>query len=419
MSSKSSPIRGSAHRPGWPAFLCCGLFLLAAAALAHGTKGQQAAASAPTVRFVHGGNAAEVPMELAGNAVFVPAQFGQGRPSGWLLDTGSQCTIVNGTAASQAKASDDQPSPVLSLPGVGIHGLHPTVHSLQALGPWYGQRVNGVIGDDVLLHLVVELDYARRSIELYEPAPYHQPRHFKKFGVRWIDGLPTVRAKLRLAGRAVAGNFVLNTSASGGILVSSAFLKANRMYPFAGKKVPGSIVTASGVREVSLTRGEGLELGSWYVTHPIVAIGKSLAAPATKEDRAKRKKQLNGIAGWIGGQILRKFRVILDFPSRRVLLLPNNQFIFPIEADASGATIIAAGPSLEQYEVRRIASGSPAAAAGLMPGDRITVIDSEPTSQLTLAQVRRMLSRPGHTVVLGVERLGHHVRIVLHLRRRL
>lgn len=412
-------MRSSAHRPAWLAVLCCGGFLLAAAALAHGTKGQQTAASAPALHFAHGGNAAEIPMELAGNAVFVPVQCNQGRPSSWLLDSGSPGTVVSGAAASQAITGDDRPSPVLSLPGVGIHGLQPAVHSLQALGPWYGQRVNGVIGDDVLAHLVVELDYARRSIELYEPAAYHEARHFKKLGVHWIDGLPTVRAKLRLAGRAVTGNFVLNTGASGGILVSSAFLEANRMYPFAGKTISGSIVAASGEREVLLARGEWLELGSWQVTQPIVAIEQSRATPAAEENGEERKEQLKGIAGWIGGQILRKFRLVLDFPSRRILLLPNSTFIFPIEANASGATIIAAGPSLDQYEVRRIASGSPAAVARLLPGDRITVIDSEPTSQLTLSQVRRMLSRSGHTVVLGVERLGHHVRIVLHLRRRL
>lgn len=419
MSKGFNPIHNGVRRPAWPAVLCCGALLLAAAALAHGTKRQQATASAPTLRFGHGGNAAEIPMELAGNAVFVPVQFNQGRPSSWLLDTGSPGTIANGTAASQTTTGDVQPSPVLSLPGVGIYGLHPAVRSLQVLGPWYGQRINGVIGDDLLAHLVVELDYARRSIELYEPAPYHQPRHFKKLDVRWIDGLPTVRAKLRLGGRTVAGNFVLNTGASGGILVSREFLEANRMFPFAGKTIPGSIVAASGEQKVSLARGEWLELGSWQVNQPIVAIERSWAVPAGEEDRERRKGKSDAVAGWIGGQILRKFRLILDFPSLRILLLPNSRFIFPIEADASGATITAAGPSLEQFEVRRIASGSPAAAAGMMPGDRITVIDSESTSELTLAQIRRMLSRPGHTVVLGVERLGHHVRIVLHLRRRL
>lgn len=421
MRKPPSPIRRARRLRLAPAVFRSATFLLAVASLALAASRQKPAASAPTLRFGRGGNAAEIPMELAANAVFVPVQVNHGRPSNWILDTASPRTIVD-TAAAPAGFGEVESSPVLSVPGLEILGADPAVHSFETLGPWYGLRVRGVIGDDLLARLVAVLDYDRLSIELYEPAVYHAPRHTEKLDVRWIDGLPTVRAKLRLGGHTVDGDFALNTGGSAGVLVSSEFLSAKRMYPFEAKTIPGTIVEAEGERAVALARGEWIELGSSRISQPIVAIEPSEAAPGAGGSegvtpKKRKEKEKRSIAGWIGGEILRKFRVVLDFPNRRILLVPNRKFIFPIEADASGATITAAGPSLGECEVRSVASGSPAAEAGLLPGDRIAVINSEQASDLTLDQIRDLLSQAGESPVLSVVRLGRRVRIQVHLRK--
>jgi hypothetical protein len=416
MSKPPSP-----SRRGLPAIWCLGAFLcaMAVAALARGTRRQQPASPGPALHFAHGGNAAEVPMELASNAVFVPVRVAQGLPSSWLLDTGSPRTFA-APAVYPGPSGDGQSLPVLSLPGLDFLRAGVAVQSFSSLGAWYGHRVSGVIGDDLLSRLVAQLNYSRRSIELYDPGSYHPPSHTKKLDVRWVGGLPTVRTKLRLGGRTVQGDFVLNTGGNAGVFVSSAFLAANRMYPYAGQTIPGTVFAASGKQAVSLARGEWLDFGSWHITMPVVAIGQpGQAAPAAGKSKKKARGKTPPIAGWIGGRILRKFRIVLDFPGHRILLAPNNRFIFPIEADASGATIVAAGPSLDNYEVREVAAGSPAAAAGLLPGDRIVVINGESVSDFTLDQVRDLFSQAGDTPVLSVLRLGRRVRIRLELHKRL
>jgi hypothetical protein len=390
------------------------ILVLAAFGLALAAHSQRSAPPIPKLTFAHGGNAAEVPMELASNAVFVPVRIGEGRSLSWLLDTGSPNTTPDAAIYAQSSASRSANLPVLSLPGLEIREAALTTHSFDSLGLWYGQRVSGVIGDDVLDHLVVQLDYARRSIELYDPAAYAEPHHAEKLTVQWIDGLPTLHAAVRFGGRTVEGDFVLNTGGGAAVAVSPAFLATKRMYPYRGKTIPGTIFSASGDEAVALVHGEWLQLGHSRVSLPPVAIEN--ATPAAPGAGVRKLKGKQVLAGWIGGAILRKFELVLDFPKDRVLLAPNRDFVFPIEADASGATVTAAGPSLDQFEVHAVTPGSPAAEAGLEPGDQIAWVDNDPASSLTLDELREILSRPGHSPILVVRRLDKEQKIQLHLR---
>ncbi len=422
MSCPHNPIR-SARRIRLSLVLLGSIaFLLdtTVAGWAHGARRKQASVSGLTLRFAHGGSAAEVPLELSSNAVFVPVRLDRGLPSGWLFDTGSRRTMAAPAAHSESATREGGSAPVLFLSGLRILGLAPGARSLKPLGPWYGRRVHGVIGDDLLTRIVAQIDYSNRSIQLYEPASYHPPRYVRKLDVRWIDGLPTVRARLRLGGRTVDGNFVLNTGGNAGVVVSEVFLVSHKMYPYKGKTIPRTIFEASGEQSVLLARGQWFQFGRWRVDGPLVAIEGGGVSPGTEgKGKQGRKDENRDFAGWIGGQILRKFQLVLDFPAHRIFLAPNDKFIFPIEADASGATIIAAGPSLDQFEIRGTVTGSPAAAAGLIPGDQILVIDGEPASNFSLDQVRELFCQAGHTPVMSVLRLGRKVRIVLHLRKQL
>jgi hypothetical protein len=237
----------------------------------------------------------------------------------------------------------------------------------------------------------------------------------EKLPIRWIDGLPAVQAHLRLGGRTVQGDFALNTAGGAGVVVTPAFLAANRMYPYRGETIPSTIFSAAGEQNVSLTRGEWLQLGHARVAGPLVAIEGPATAPSGA--RVRKGKGRNAVDGWIGGQILRKFVLVLDFPHNRVFFVPNRDFVFPMAADASGATVVAAGPSLDRFEVRAVRPGSPAAQAGLEPGDEITWVDTDSASSLSLDELRALLSRPGHSPVLVVRRLGRQLKIQLHLRQ--
>jgi carboxyl-terminal processing protease len=87
---------------------------------------------------------------------------------------------------------------------------------------------------------------------------------------------------------------------------------------------------------------------------------------------------------------------------------------------ASGEAGIGAALTLVKGEVKVISprDGSPAAEAGVKPGDLILAIDKEPTFELTLAEVEQKLHGPvGSVVKLTLERSGEKAPIKLTLKR--
>jgi S1-C subfamily serine protease len=67
--------------------------------------------------------------------------------------------------------------------------------------------------------------------------------------------------------------------------------------------------------------------------------------------------------------------------------------------------------------VETVAAGSPAAEAGIIPGDEIVSADGVAASQKLLGELRERLRKPGERVVLVVRRGGEERKIEIVTRR--
>ncbi len=121
--------------------------------------------------------------------------------------------------------------------------------------------------------------------------------------------------------------------------------------------------------------------------------------------------------GLVGGEVLRRFKVTVDYASSQVTLEPNQSFGEPFEFDMSGMSLAAQGDDLREYRVRSVIRGTPAALAGIAPGDIVLAIDDRPARDMTLTEVRRLFKQPDRDVVLDLKRLGRSVRARLQTRR--
>ena len=85
----------------------------------------------------------------------------------------------------------------------------------------------------------------------------------------------------------------------------------------------------------------------------------------------------------MGGDILRRFKVIFDYTRKRMILEPNSQFDESFEYDMSGISLTAEGRDYKILRVGRVFEDTPAAEAGLRDGDQILAVDGKPSSELT------------------------------------
>src|SRR5207237_892827 len=108
--------------------------------------------------------------------------------------------------------------------------------------------------------------------------------------------------------------------------------------------------------------------------HPITNFSTAKAGILAQSD----------MAGIIGGEILRRFTVIFDYPRKQLILEPNARFAEPYDFDMSGLMVTAHGDDLKTFRVHHVISPSPAYDSGLRVGDVITAIDGQPAADLSL-----------------------------------
>jgi len=113
----------------------------------------------------------------------------------------------------------------------------------------------------------------------------------------------------------------------------------------------------------------------------------------------------------IGGEVLKRFILTLDYRKLTVTLTPNSAFDLPDYWDRSGVFLINTGA----VTIMDVRPATPAARAGLVKGDAIVSVNG--SSGLSLREVRDLFrSKPGtveHLVVKSKDGATHDVTFTL------
>jgi hypothetical protein len=359
------------------------------------------------VQFAFGGNAAEVPAEFLENLIFLPVRVNDSQPSLFELDSTAAASSMDPTRAAELGLTSLQ-NPVLHLPGLEFSLVTLPELARQNFAAQIGRPYQGTLGNDFLGSVVVEIDYGRQTVRLYDARAYKYSGVGTSLPLTFAGGLPLVRAKMELPGqKAREGEFIVNTALHAAIHISEGFAETHRVFSAHMKTAQASDPQISNGENIALGRVKEMQIGPYRVESAIVAISpKSLIGEPEKN-----------VAGTIGAGILRRFTVIFDFPHEQMILAPNFQFAEYEEEDMSGLTLIAKGPGLKAFEVLAVQPATPAAEAEIQKGDIIAGIDEEAAADLTLASIRSLFRQVGHRYKLVIERNGQTLQVSMQMRR--
>lgn len=365
---------------------------------------------------------ATVPFERHGGLVFIPVRVNGGPPLNFALETGAAPSVLDRDAAARlgvASSGGDMvsgagagaepygvvPDATLDLAAVQSRGASLIVTPLRDLGRFTGHPVDGLLGLDFIRRYSIVVDFEATTLTLYDPAAFVSSAAGARVPVAVSSsGHAMLDAAVILAdGRAVDGRFALDTGASPSAVIAASFVRQHGLVEAVGRTTtaPGRGLVGEG--GITLGRPTGLRVGPFTVAEPVCGLSSDTAGAFAS----------SAWAGVIGNGIWERFTLTLDLSRDQIFLRPNPGFDRRELADASGLTLLADADDLRRCRVSQVAPDSPAAAAGVRPGDEIVA----PGGSLTT--LRERLEAEGQVVELTLRRQDETLATRVMLRKRL
>lgn len=406
--------------------ICLLLFiaLFNPAAKAQHQSQPSAAQSQPAFRITNGKGSVKVPFDFYWDGILLQFRINGSRPIWLALDTGANLNILNQRVFDQLKLNAKGPlnliggggtaqgqfadNLTISLPGIEVYKQ--PIASAQ-LDPMrlIGHDVEGLVGTPFLMNFTVEIDYVRKTVTFYDPKVYNLANEPDAIEMEGRRGFPFVEVELSLNGRdTVKDKFMLDTGSNRIFHINRPFAEAHKILE---QLPPGD--TAEGVGEgiggrVKFTeaRIHSIRIGKYTLNRPVVSISQDTTGFGAGSD-----------AGVIGDEIFRRFTVVLDYSTSRMLLKPNAHFDEPYEIDMSGLELVTKPDDFKAIVIKSVLEKYPAAEAGLEAGDEILSINGRPAARFNLDVLTRMFKQAGKEYLLTVRRGNKTIRTRLKLRR--
>ncbi|SNR16295.1 aspartyl protease family protein [Tenacibaculum jejuense] len=413
----------------------------------------------------------KVKFKKINNLIVIPLEI-NGKNLSFILDTGVNKTILfnlsekdslglNDVKKIQLQGLGDQ-EPVEALLSKKNHfkinnivnpsqNLYVILRDSFNMSSKMGVTIHGIIGFDLLKDVIVKIDYDRELLTFYNPKKYKHKTcsRCEEFPLEFFRNKPYINTVTQL-------DTVSNKKIDTKLLIDSG--GSDSIWLFEGthedivtpkkyfKDILGEGLTGSVYGNRS--RIPEFRLGRFVMPEPAVSF---LDTTSTVNARQYRSRN-----GSIGGNILKRFKVWLDYPNKRVVFKKNGSLKKGFFYNMSGLVIVYSGKDLVKEEVTKnsvnsynienttsksevfsafttyrykfkpafkiqeVIKDSPGYNIGLEKGDIIKKLNGKPAHEYTLDEINGILSvRPGRRISLVIERDGLNYRYRFRLERRI
>jgi len=248
--------------------------------------------------------------------------------------------------------------------------------------------IDGIVGYEVLKNFVVSVDYANKTMTLTDPAAFKYAGGGT--GIRFKSAqIPVIPVKVGGA----TGPFMVDTGNGFYNTIALPFVTANRISVERSTVVAQSSGNIGGAVRSPLARLKSIQIGPYTIDRPVFEVTNTkhgaLAGTA--------------FAGNIGASILCRFDVTFDYGNGVMYLKPNANFNKPFAGTIDGMSLYR--PNAATLQVTYVNPNSPAAKAGLRPGDKIVGVEGIAVRPLGADDIATYEKKHG-AIVVTYERDG-------------
>lgn len=366
-----------------------------------------------------------VPFEIVNNLIIIEGRINNSVPLKFILDTGVGKTLI--TSLPEGEEIYLNSSRTVKLAGLGegepveafyaesniltietVEGRNIEVLFLKEdifqLSSFMGTNVHGIIGYDLFANFAVEIDYLAKVVRLYDTKAFAKkfrelPKHSKWHkipidiqdqkpyvivGHKHKDGIGFTEIRL-LIDSGSSNAFSLYDLTHPSIHIPKA-----RLNSLIGVGLSGNV-------NGYLGKVAEMKLGDFIFEEPVIAYPDSFAI--------RKAFDVGDRNGSMGGEVLRRFKVIFHYEGGYMLMRKNKDFRENFEYNKSGIEVNTPIPNMPLYVVSAIREGSPADLDGLEVGDVLKYINKKNTLTMELNEVLNYLQKSrSNRLSIGVQR---------------
>lgn len=391
-----------------------------------------------------------IPFKLINNLIFIPVNI-NGADLTFLLDTGVAETSIFSlenkelqlTNVEKIKFSglggDKSIDGFLSDDNIGRIGKNFVNYSMTVfiitdqdfnISSHVGIPVNGIIGYHFFKNHRILIDYISKKITIYndEDLFRKKTRNFSELDITIEKSKPYIIADVEMTNERKSSKLLIDLGNSDPIWLFPKLIKDfvyNRpnIDDFLGRGFNGDIY---GKR----SRIHNFYLGNFKFEKPLTAM--------PDEYSIQHVNLVENRKGSLGGDIMRRFTVVFDYPHEKIYLRKNRNYDDPFHFNMSGLDFRQDGmewtkdmvnlPAKNQgnlsggvevlnnnlqynfilkpiFSIAGVRKDSPGAKAGLQKDDRLISINGKKTADMTLQKIMELMkSEEGKTIEMLIER---------------
>jgi hypothetical protein len=311
-----------------------------------------------------------------------------------------------------------------------------------------GMTIRGIIGFNLLKNLVLKINYKTQTIDFFNSKTfrYKTCRKCEVFPLQFYRRKPYVNAQVQLdtiGSKLLDIKVLLDSGGSDAIWLfenDEEIRTPKRFFnDLLGEGLSGPIYG-------NRSRIPKLKLGKFVIQKPTVSFLDS-----SSTIHARKFKQRNGS---IGGDVLKRFKVWIDYPNRRITLKKNASLTKGFNYNMSGLDVIYSGKQLVKekvvesaddsygremdkntsisfitryffkfkpsFKINKVLKNSPSDKAGVLEGDILLKINGKNTYELTMNDIiYKFQERDKKKISLVVDRNGKKMKFQFRLEKKI
>lgn len=362
-----------------------------------------------------------IPFKLVNNLIILPVQINDSDTMNFIVDSGVNSTIITELTLNNTLSLNYARKTTLRGLGEGedLEALHSfgnnfnisgikgknqhvfmLLEDIFHLSTKLGMRVQGIIGYSLFRDFVVTINYERKRILFTKPKHFKLKKSDKKKAIvlplklhktkpyleAEIIQFDNVKTTVKLFIDTGASHALwLDTGSDEQIIVPQTAIKS-----YLGRGLNGEIHGKIG-------RVKSIKLGR-FVLKDVVTVYPDTASRHSTVGLDNRN-------GSLGAEILKRFRVSIDYSRKEITLRPNTNFNEPFDYNMSGIEVSTPIPEMPYYVISDVRKNSAAARAGLLKSDQIMRLNGHRMVDYTLSEINELFhSRAGRKIKIVIKR---------------